>query len=172
MSLNNELYHFGILGQKWGRRRYQYPDGSLTKEGRERYGYKEISRSDASRMDETTKTALKEKIATRADARELYAYRNLFSDAELNAIMAHIRTEQAIRQLAEADIAYERNHTPKSSAEIALSSAKKFNDYYKTFDSTMNNLAKLGNRIQNARNGKILVDNGSNNNSDDDDKKS
>ena len=31
-----ELYHHGILGQKWGRRRYQYQDGSYTPEGRER----------------------------------------------------------------------------------------------------------------------------------------
>lgn len=34
----DELSHHGILGQKWGVRRYQNPDGSLTAEGRERYG--------------------------------------------------------------------------------------------------------------------------------------
>lgn len=32
------LEHHGILGQKWGIRRYQNPDGSLTEEGRKRYG--------------------------------------------------------------------------------------------------------------------------------------
>lgn len=36
---NNFLEHHGIKGQKWGIRRYQFPDGSLTPEGRERYGY-------------------------------------------------------------------------------------------------------------------------------------
>ena len=36
--MNNELTHWGIKGQKWGRRRYQNPDGSLTAAGRERYG--------------------------------------------------------------------------------------------------------------------------------------
>lgn len=32
-----ELKHWGILGMKWGFRRFQNPDGSLTTEGRERY---------------------------------------------------------------------------------------------------------------------------------------
>lgn len=33
-----ELYHHGIKGQKWGIRRFQNPDGSLTPEGEARYG--------------------------------------------------------------------------------------------------------------------------------------
>ena len=40
------LVHHGILGQKWGVRRYQNPDGSLTSEGKERYGYKTMSDSE------------------------------------------------------------------------------------------------------------------------------
>lgn len=33
----SELYHHGILGQKWGVRRYQNYDGTLTREGKLRY---------------------------------------------------------------------------------------------------------------------------------------
>lgn len=34
----NELYHHGIKGQRWGIRRYQNLDGTLTPAGRARYG--------------------------------------------------------------------------------------------------------------------------------------
>lgn len=34
--MDSELYHHGILGQKWGIRRYQNKDGTLTDEGKQR----------------------------------------------------------------------------------------------------------------------------------------
>ena len=38
MNNDNYLAHHGIKGQKWGVRQYQNTDGSLTAEGRRRYG--------------------------------------------------------------------------------------------------------------------------------------
>lgn len=39
MTNKNYLIHYGIEGQRWGIRRYQNKDGTLTPEGRKRYGY-------------------------------------------------------------------------------------------------------------------------------------
>ena len=55
---NNELKHWGILGMHWGVRRYQNEDGTLTPEGRERYGVKtaaETTRASYSKKYETLK---------------------------------------------------------------------------------------------------------------------
>lgn len=43
-SYNDELYHHGIKGMRWGVRRYQNKDGTLTPAGKERY--REVSSAD------------------------------------------------------------------------------------------------------------------------------
>lgn len=44
---NNYLIHHGIKGQRWGIRRYQNADGSLTIDGRDRYKYAKRARKAA-----------------------------------------------------------------------------------------------------------------------------
>lgn len=39
VQMDDVIEHHGIKGMKWGIRRYQNPDGSLTSAGKARYGY-------------------------------------------------------------------------------------------------------------------------------------
>lgn len=54
------LSHYGIAGQKWGRRRWQYKDGSLTPEGYPHYGYngpREAGNSDSTNKKKSKKSS-------------------------------------------------------------------------------------------------------------------
>lgn len=56
------LAHHGIKGQKWGIRRYQNPDGSLTPEGKKRYGINDTSFVNESFNKREFKKEYKQKI--------------------------------------------------------------------------------------------------------------
>lgn len=51
MDYYNYLAHHGIKGQKWGIRRFQNSDGSLTSAGRERYGASDGKRKEIDWLD-------------------------------------------------------------------------------------------------------------------------
>lgn len=77
--MENELYHYGIRGMKWGVRRYQNKDGSLTDAGKKKYS----SWSD----DAKTADSIKKKRVSE------------MSNAELKKVNERVRLEQEYSRL-------------------------------------------------------------------------
>lgn len=81
--MNNELYHHGIRGMKWGVRRYQNKDGSLTPAGKKRM-YREMFDSESKDLKErrkyTADTSRWMKEDTERSKRLVDSSRNLTND--------------------------------------------------------------------------------------------
>ena len=82
--LNDELYHHGIKGQKWGVRRFQNADGTRTAAGKRR----------RSKEEPDLKKTLDPKI--------LYDNRDKLSDEELNTKLNRLRKENELKKLSES----------------------------------------------------------------------
>ena len=56
------LIHYGVQGQKWGVRRFQNEDGSLTPEGREHYGLNERKANKLAKLYEKSPEKFSKKV--------------------------------------------------------------------------------------------------------------
>lgn len=72
IKYTDELYHHGIKGQRWGIRRYQNPDGSLTAEGQKRYGISDTTIKKGTKIGSVS-TYMSSKMY-QENGRPMYAY--------------------------------------------------------------------------------------------------
>lgn len=112
----NELYHHGIKGQRWGVRRFQNEDGSLTPEGMSRYGVDEDGNMSEAGRKQYEKDSKK------------YRVENYHHAKRANANLSAEEREEAIRKSFDSDEEYEqakldyKKHQSQKATAIALGS--------------------------------------------------
>lgn len=94
-NYQNELCHYGILGMKWGIRRFQNKDGTRTLLGKRRRKNEEGGDSKKETVEEKRSRLLKS-----TNASELYKNRDLLSTNEIKERLDRISTEQRLGELS------------------------------------------------------------------------
>lgn len=163
--MEHELYHWGIKGMKWGIRRYQNKDGSLTKAGQKRYnkemeelkGEQKVLKSklrtrkkidklkSTESENEDLKKTLKDKesveekrarLLKSTDAKELYKNKDLLTDSELNERINRIDLENRLQS--------------KIVVEHTKTGLEKFNEKMQKGADTVNNVTNMFKKVDDA----------------------
>lgn len=142
-SLGDSLAHHGIPKQKWGVRRFQYEDGSLTPAGRERYG---VGTGGSAIGGAAYSLLTERKLNPKSIAS--FAINDMVDDAILSGKFDGLaRRKNSSKELAKsnASLAKKGDYNFKDDAEgtrlknAASEASKKFHEVRKVEDDFLNN---------------------------------
>lgn len=144
----NDLYHHGILGQKWGIRRYQNPDGSLTTAGKRRYQkqlakkIKRDFRKDLHTDPSYIQKAMDENPQIKKDVEEYSSLKKIYDDEYDEKKLSHELEKAVSRHREEIDkiikeIGYD---APVRGYELARADIEE--DYVTTHDESYKSFLK------------------------------
>lgn len=143
----NELYHHGVVGMKWGVRRYQNKDSTLTEAGkRQNAKQKEKYEKKYAKTKELTPDEKKAKVLKSRSVKQLYKHADLFTSDELKSAYDRLRLERDIASLSQKEV-----NKGKEFVDKAISTAKTTSDAIQTGTNLYNNVAKVYNSFSGSK---------------------
>lgn len=131
------LVHFGIKGQKWGDRRYQNEDGTLTPEGKRRYG--KLDRMSDERLYKTLKKEIRRKRS-----KDLGWYNKWLSGEPIGQYSKKLREERDLKEkeYKNSDAYKKWNAKYKRFERYHEENDYRSDNYDKQFDKIMSQMPK------------------------------
>ena len=147
--MSTELYHHGIKGQKWGIRRFQNPDGTLTEAGRKRYGTVENLKAKRTLKQINKEESEKKKAISSGKVADIQKISTKLTDEEMAEAFKRISYEQKLAQLKNTDIANGQEKAAKIVAAGATikDAAKTMTEIYNIAAQTYNAFSKTDNKL-------------------------
>jgi len=101
--VNNELQHWGIKGMRWGIRRFQNKDGSLTKAGKNRYSGDDAKTETKPETKEEYE-ARKQQAIKSGSAKDVLQFKGDLTKQEMQTAIERIRWERDMESLSPKEV--------------------------------------------------------------------
>lgn len=149
---NIELYHHGIKGMRWGIRRFQNKNGSLTPAGKKRLSRKERKNLEKAREAAKAKReheAAKNRAIKSGSASDVLKFKNELTQQQRSEVEARIGWETRMADLSRKEIS-----AGKKKADKMFNTVGDITDYADKAAKAYNTVANIYNAFN--KGGKVL----------------